>query len=202
MRPKSLPNLFFVKNYYNIEFQKYSILMFHPVTTEYPKIKKHIKEVVDAVIKSNLNYIVIYPNNDLGSIEILQEYERLKDNPNFKIFPSIRFEYFLQLLRNAEFIIGNSSAGIMEAPFYDTPTIDIGSRQQNRAKMESIFHTDYDKDEILSTIKEVQKYKKDTTHTKYHFGDGRSDIKFLELLKSEEFWQISQQKQFQELEYA
>ncbi len=199
MDPKKLPNLLFVKNYYEINFQKYAILMFHPVTTEYHKIKKHIKEVVDAVLESSYNYIVIYPNNDLGSIEILQEYKRLENNSRFKIFPSIRFEYFLQLLNSAKFIIGNSSAGIMEAPFYDVPTIDIGTRQQNRAKMNSIFHTEYNKDKILELIYKMQNFTNRSKRHKYSFGDGRSDKKFFELLKKDNFWNISQQKQFQEI---
>ena len=202
MNPKNLPNLIFVKNYYDIEFKEYAIMMFHPVTTEYDTIKEQAKALVDAAIESDQNYVVIYPNNDLGSIEILQEYERLKNNKRFKIFPSVRFEYFLQLLKSAKFIIGNSSAGIMEAPFYDTPTIDIGTRQQNRAKLNSVFHVGYDKDEILKTIKKISNFTPRKERYKYAFGDGRSDQKFLELLKSDEFWETSKQKQFMEMEYA
>ena len=78
-------------------------------------------------------YIIIFPNNDLGSSEILKGYEKLKNNSRFKIFPSLRFEYFLTLLKNAQFIIGNSSAGIREAPYYNVPIINIGTRQKNRA---------------------------------------------------------------------
>ena len=51
----------------------------------------------------------------------------------------MRFEYYLSLLKNSNFIVGNSSSGIMEAPYYGVPTIDLGSRQKNRAKINSIF---------------------------------------------------------------
>ena len=52
---------------YEINFKNFSIAMFHPITTEYDNIKKYSKNFVDALINSNLNYILIYPNNDLGS---------------------------------------------------------------------------------------------------------------------------------------
>ncbi len=198
MNPKSLPSIEFVKKYYGITFEEYALAMFHPVTTEYEQIKKNITYFVDALLESDLNYIVIYPNNDLGSIEILTEYRRLENNPKIKIFPSLRFEFFLKLLEECQFIIGNSSAGIREAPFYNVSSIDIGTRQFNRAKLESIFHCNYTKEEILKTIKVTKHYKKKSSIDFKNFGEGKSDKLFLELLDSEKLWNILCQKQFQE----
>ena len=102
----------YVKKVYDIKFNNYAILIYHPVVTEFASLKNNIKSVVDAIIASKKKYIVIYPNNDRGSEIILSEYKRFKRNSNIKLFPSIRFEYFLTLLKNADFIIGNSSLGI------------------------------------------------------------------------------------------
>lgn len=199
MNPKYLPSLDEVMRYYDIEFGKYAVAMFHPVTTEYKDILVYTKNFVDALIESELNYILIYPNNDLGSNEILFEYTRLKNNKKFKIFPSLRFEYFLSLLKNAEFIIGNSSGGIREAPFYDIPTIDIGTRQLNRVKLESITHCGYEKEQIQNSIDSVLKGTNKNNKLESYFGDGKSDQKFLGLLESGKLWKIKHQKQFQEL---
>lgn len=200
MNPNYLPSIEESKKYYDLEFDSYAIAAYHPVTTEYDQIREHVKTFVDALLGSGLNYVVIYPNNDLGSLEILEEYKRLKHNHRFKVFPSLRFEYFLQLLNNSEFIIGNSSAGIREAPYYDIPSIDIGTRQLNRVKLDSILHADYNTEDILSQIESAQSYvnKKDLS-TKHHFGDGSSDKQFFELLESGKLWDIKQQKQFKEL---
>ena len=105
-----LPSIEEVKEKYEIKFENYSILMYHPVTTEVDKLEANIKQVVDAVINSGKNYVVIYPNNDSGSDVILKEYERFRKNDRFEIYPSMRFEYFLTLLKECEFIIGNSSS--------------------------------------------------------------------------------------------
>ena len=69
---------------------------------------------------------------------ILKYINNLKINANFKILPSLRFEYYLTLLKNSQFIIGNSSSGIMEAPYYGVTTINIGNRQSNRLKTKLI----------------------------------------------------------------
>ena len=108
MNSSNLPSIQIVKDYYHIPFDNYAIVMFHPVTTDYINIIKNAKYFVDALLQSEENYIVIYPNNDLGTDEILEEYKRLENNPRFKIFPSLRFEYFLRLLKETCFIIGNS----------------------------------------------------------------------------------------------
>jgi UDP-N-acetylglucosamine 2-epimerase (hydrolysing) len=202
MNENNLPNLTKVKDYYEIPFKKFSIAIFHPVTTEYENINKYAKNFVDALIESQKNYILIYPNNDLGSKEILTEMKKLNSLDRFRIFPSLRFEYFLRLLKESQFIIGNSSVGIREAPYYYVPTVDIGSRQKNRAKHETIFNCNYEKEMVLDTINKVEKViKKQTLNEKekFYFGKGGSDKLFLKLINSEEFWSIQHQKQFQEL---
>ena len=202
MNEENLPDFNSAKSYYDIPFDSYAIAMFHPITTEYKKIKTYAKYFVDALIKSNQNYILIYPNNDLGSQEILDEIKRLEPLNKIKIFPSLRFEYFLRFLKESLFIIGNSSAGIREAPFFGVPTVDIGTRQNNRAKLDSIFNCSYEVDDILEATKKSLLYNlkaKEINKADFYFGEGRSDKLFLELLNSTEFWQISHQKQFQEI---
>lgn len=200
MNEPNLPDFKLAKSYYDIPFDSFAIAMFHPITTEHNKIKTHAKCFVDALIKSDQNYILIYPNNDLGSQEILAEIKRLESIDKIKVFPSLRFEYFLRFLKESLFIVGNSSAGIREAPFYGVPTVDIGTRQNNRAKSDSIFNCSYEINDILEAIEKAILYKsKVTNKADFHFGDGRSGELFLELLNSKEFWQISHQKEFQEI---
>ena len=199
MNPKTLPKLSYVKKYYDIEFDNFAIAMLHPVTTEYESAQKNAKEFVNSLIASGDSYVVIYPNNDLGSKEILNEYKRLEGNKKVKLFPSLRFEYFLVLLKNANYMVGNSSAGIREASYYGTPTVDIGSRQNNRSQGASIFHSNNEKNLILKSINLAKNLKKDIA--KNDFGQGDSDQIFLKLLDGGKIWNLDCQKQFQDLEY-
>lgn len=193
----NLPDLKEVKSYYDIPFDNYAVVMFHPVTTEIDKMKAYASNFVEALKKSQSNYVVIFPNNDLGSKFIIDFYEELTNNDSFKVFPSIRFEYFLTLLKSADFIIGNSSAGIREAPYYGIPTINIGTRQENRALHSHIINVGYGTDEILNAINsDLIKTSVDAKS----FGSGNSAELFLNSLSSKEFWELNHQKQFRDNE--
>lgn len=196
MLSSKLPTLEEVKNRYQIEYKNFAVAMFHPVTTELDSMNQYAKNFVAALLESNQDYVVIYPNNDSGSNYILNNYEQFKNNNRFRVFPSIRFEYFLVLLENAKFIIGNSSAGIREAPYYGLPAINIGTRQQNRALHRDIINCGYSKEEILQAIT----FAKTATYKKIDlFGTGNSDKLFLKCIQSEKFWTISKQKVFNDL---
>ena len=111
----------------------------------------------------------------------------------------MRFEYYLTLLKNSNFIIGNSSSGIMEAPYYGVPTIDLGTRQKNRAQISSVASVnDYSK---LSDLINKFKTKKYTFKPLKYFGTGNSHKKFLSILNQKRIWNIKNQKQFIQLKY-
>jgi len=196
MLSDQLPKLDAVKEKYDIPFQEYGIFIYHPVTTEIDELSAHIREVVDALVESQTSFVVIYPNNDIGADIIMTELKRLEGKPEFRMIPSMRFEHFLSLLNNARVILGNSSAGIREAPVYGVPTINIGTRQLNRFEYESIINVDYNKDEILNALKNLPC----SVEPSLHFGKGESAKLFLKELRSESLWNTSRQKQFMDFD--
>ena len=196
MKTNNLPKLQEVKQYYDISFSDYALFIYHPVTTEIKNLKDNIEKVVKALVGSEKNYIVIYPNNDSGSNIILNEYKKIKQNNHFKIYPSLRFEYFLTLLKYSKFIIGNSSAGIGEAEVYGVPAINIGSRQNNRSKNRNIINIENNKDEIIEAINQIKDVKIKPMSC---FGGGNSAEKFYKIITDQKIWKINIQKQFLDL---
>jgi UDP-N-acetylglucosamine 2-epimerase (hydrolysing) len=189
-----LPTLEEVKNWYGIPFEDYSIMLYHPVTTEVEDVGRQIQELVNAVINSGKNYVVIYPNNDSGSEKIIKEYERIDKNTlNFKVYPSMRFDYFLTLLKNSEFIIGNSSSALMEAPYYGVPAINIGTRQSNRANLPSVINCHSTYVAINEAIVDIESLSPEPVK---HFGEGDSSEKFFKILQNETLWDTNKQKTF------
>ncbi len=188
-----LPSLKSVKHRYEINYERYGIFIYHSITTELDELENNIRNVVASLIKSGKNYIVLYPNNDIGTDIIMREYEKLKDIVRFHILPSMRFEYFLTLLKNCDFIIGNSSAGIREAPVYGVPTINIGTRQRGRTSNNQIINVDEKVGKILQAIAKVKNKKPRCVK---EFGNGRSCEKFYKILQRKKFWNISPQKMF------
>ncbi len=193
MLSDDLPSLEQSKERYDIDFDEFGILIYHPVTTKISELENNIGKLVDAVLESNENYIVIDPNNDKGRDRIIEEYERFETLERFQRYPSIRFEHFLSLLKNANYIIGNSSAGIREAGVFGTPSVNIGERQKGRYSGNEIFDSNHDTENILQKI---SKAKGAQLKPSNKFGEGESASKFIEILHKGKIWSTSKQKTF------
>lgn len=197
MKSESLPSIDDVRSRYSISFDKYNILIFHPVSFEYSLLRNHVSEIVKFVSNSIENFVVIYPNNDKGSDVIFDEYSKLNGLKNVRLIPSMRFEYYLTALMNAQAIIGNSSSGVREAPAFGIPSVNIGSRQSNRSNSKSIINCDAKAEDIenaLSLALEID------TIPIYEFGEGNTASNFIEILGLEDFWKLPVHKQFVDLD--
>ena len=193
MNSADLPSLEEVQRYYDFNFDEYAILLFHPVTTELKHIRQQVAILVDSVLESGQNFVVLYPNNDHGTNIILEEYERLRDCNRIAIYPSMRFEYFLTLLKHARYMIGNSSAGIREAPHFGVPAINLGSRQHKRVQTPSVMNVEIAHRDILEAIEGMPSISR-TPRTL--FGDGNSAAAFHQILLAAETWGREMQKNF------
>lgn len=196
MLSDKLPSLSEVKSRYDISFSEYALFVYHPVTTELHLLRQHTEAVIEALVASSMNFVAIYPNNDTGADIILEAFDRFDDNPRFRVLPSMRFEYFLTLLRNAITIVGNSSAGIREAPVYGVPTVNIGTRQMDRFNYPSILNVPPDKEAILDALNNLP----GSVIPSMHFGRGESAKLFMAHLRNPKLWNTARQKQFQDLE--
>ena len=198
MLSPSLPTLAEAKSRYEIEFDSYFIAIFHPVTTDLEASAIAATEFVNGLIDSGENFIVIHPNNDTGFEQIISEYTKLSDNnKRFRQFASLRFEHFLVLLKNASGIVGNSSAGIREAPLYGIPSIDVGDRQRGRHDSASISQVPARAKEIVAAVQCAKQQGR--TNSEQEFGDGKSTERFTELLHSGVLFEARVDKVFVDL---
>lgn len=197
-RSKNLPSLIDTKKKYSINFNTYSILIYHAVTDEIKDIDKHINIILESLAESKNNYVVIYPNNDPGSEHILNAYKKFERFDNFRFFPSMRFENYVTLLKNAEFIIGNSSSGVREAPAMGVKSINLGNRQFDRSKAESIINSMISKRSISLSINKLKNIK---VRKSYLFGSGNAAKKFQSILIRDSFWRRFKTKKFIDIDF-
>lgn len=190
-----LPSLEEAQQRYGLPFPEYSIFLYHPVTTELPALRRNIGATVEALRASGRKFLVIYPNNDSGADVILEHILPLNSEPNFRVLPSLRFEHFLTLLKHADAIVGNSSAGIREAPVYGVPTINIGTRQLNRYHYPSIMNVPEGRETVLDALRQLPP----RSIPSLHFGEGKSARLFMDHLSHASMWETPRQKQFQDL---
>lgn len=198
MMSSTLPSLTEVKRYYDISFEEYGVIIFHPVTTDLVDTNRSAHAIVDAALESGREHVVIYPNNDEGCELIFNAWKRLEGNPRFKLLPSMRVEYFLVMLRNARYLLGNSSAGIRECPVFGVPAINVSTRQTGRATSPCILNVAGDRAQILAAMdsswSNLERHAPDLA-----FGTGNSAELFLEAITKERFWQVSTQKLFNDI---
>jgi UDP-N-acetylglucosamine 2-epimerase (hydrolysing) len=198
MLSERLPSICEVAARYEIGFDNYIVALYHPVTSELARLPGNIDAFVNALEQSGQNIVAIYPNNDTGSDVILRALERLAVRANVRMIPSMRFEYFLTLLRHATAIVGNSSAGVREAPVYGVPTVNVGTRQLNRHRCESILDVPDDSSAILDALNALPS----AVVPSLHFGRGDSAKRFVEALTQLELWNTPRQKQFYDLPWS
>ncbi|HTR00747.1 MAG TPA: UDP-N-acetylglucosamine 2-epimerase [Candidatus Acidoferrum sp.] len=182
-----------VRKRYDIAFADYGIAVFHPVTSEQNTIGAQARSLFGALEQSGRNFVVISPNNDPGSDDIFAAIAALP-TARFRHIPSMRFAYFSTLMRNAAVIVGNSSLGVREAPFLGVPSIDVGTRQHNRANAPSITHADALQPGVIEqALKNLwgKRFTMDRT-----FGDGGAAERFMQILRSDNFWGRPLQKVF------
>ena len=197
MLSDKLPSIGRVKEYYDIEFEEYAVVLYHPVTTELKAQKRNAEILVEALLESGKNFVVIHPNNDTGCEDIFVAYQKFDGLKRFRIFPSMRFEYFITLVKNASFLIGNSSAGVREAPTLAVPSINIGTRQLNRFHYRTILDTEISHASLLKAMKDATDMVEVVATN--HFGHGQSVNNFMAALQSDKIWKIKKQKQFLDL---
>lgn len=184
MLSDDLPDINTVKEKHNISFEQYGIFVYHPVVTEVDFLESYMDEIEDALINTDKNYIIIYPNNDMGSEIIVRHLKIIENNISALSFRSIPFEDFLVILKNAEFIMGNSSAGIREACIYGVPCINIGTRQNRRFNsriLKNIISVSENKDEIIRALNNLDVHRL----ISYYYGHGNSTDLFMEAMIKE-----------------
>jgi UDP-N-acetylglucosamine 2-epimerase (hydrolysing) len=182
-----------VRTRYDLNFKEYGICIFHPVTSEKHSIGAQASSLFNTLELSNRCFIVILPNNDPGAEKILDVINHLPPS-RFRILPSMRFSYFSELMKNASCFIGNSSAGVREAPFLGIPSLDIGTRQTNRAKSRSIYACNAENSKSISDFLDREwgrRYNPDTS-----FGKGAASQYFIAALSEPVFWNRGLQKKF------
>ena len=178
-----------LKEKYNIK-KDFAIILQHPVSLEIDQAKDQIKKTLDAVLATDLQVILIYPNADAGGramIEVIDEVNNQINNDNiFKTYKNIPHNDFIGLLSIASVLIGNSSSGMIESSSFKLPVINIGSRQAGREKSTNVIDLDYDTNEILKAIKKTQseEFRNSLNNCVNPYGEGKAYEKISNILKT------------------
>ena len=174
-----------IKKKYNVNIKKKFILVIlHPVTEEFDNISEQTDELFNALESFNYNFVWICPNNDAGSFIIKKKILKNRTSKNVT-FENLTRKDFLFFLKNCVCIIGNSSSGLLEAPSFKKPSVNIGRRQHMRLRGENVIDCIFKKKQIINAINKAlsESFKRKIRLIKNPYGDGNSSKKILKILK-------------------
>jgi GDP/UDP-N,N'-diacetylbacillosamine 2-epimerase (hydrolysing) len=133
----------------------YLIVIQHPLSSEIPDAGRQMRETLAAVAALGIQTFVGYPNSDPGSQAMLDAMQEFEGVPIIHVYRTLPDVVFVNLLRGAAALVGNSSLGIMEAPFLKLPVINVGRRQTGRLHAENVFFVPHDRYRIAAQVREI-----------------------------------------------
>ena len=167
--------------------ENYAVGTFHPVTLENSTAQMQMEEML-AALESHpeITYLFTKANADTDGrvINRLLEAYSQKHN-NLYLVDSLGMNRYLNVVRQAKFVIGNSSSGLIEAPSFHVPTINIGDRQRGRIAGETVIHCKPLREDIVRAIDKAisREFLQTIRKTSNPYGDGHTSEKILAIIK-------------------
>lgn len=165
--------------------EKYLMLIQHPLSSEYLESYKQMCITLKAIKELKIKTIIIFPNSDVGSQEIIRAIKEYDHLDFVYSIENLEREIFVNLLRNCSCLIGNSSAGILEAPSLKLPVVNIGNRQKKRLHSTNVQFVQHDVKKIKKAIKRSifdKKYIDKVKKCKNPYGNGTASSKIANIL--------------------
>jgi len=157
----------------------------HPLTEEEAQAGDQVDETISALTEINWPTVFIYPNGDAGSELIRSRLVKLK-RPHIRLFRNLPRQDYLGLMKIADVVVGNSSSGIMEAPTFGKPAVNIGRRQSGRPQAANVINADYSKDEIVTAVRTATspEFVAQARCVSNPYGDGTASQKIVNIMKN------------------
>lgn len=185
-----------IKKKYGIDMKRPIVICTqHPIATEYRNAAGQVNAVAKALIrlaKEDVQIIVTFPNNDAGSLSVINELKstNINEQENIQIHKSLgRYYYygFLNVCGNMGLgaCVGNSSSGIKETPAFGCPAVNVGDRQRGRLRAENVIDTDYDGEQIYTAVKKClfkKNFRKKCKNCQNPYGNGGTAKKIADVL--------------------
>lgn len=172
--------------------KKIFLVTYHPVTLDIENIEYQIDELLKALdkYKGDSEIIFTYPNADFGSKIVVDKINKyVESRNNTHIVYSLGQLRYLSLLKHSDIVVGNSSSGIIEAPIFRIPVVNIGDRQKGRLRNKNIMDCGYTKCDIIKTIDKIlsdKTFRETLKDIPNIYGEGNTSEKIISILKNVE----------------
>lgn len=162
------------------------LVTFHPVTLEADDTDDHVAALLEALGATHRSIVFTYPNVDLMSGTVRRAIgDFVAHRPGAVMVASLGTQAYFTLMRYAAAMVGNSSSGIIEAPSFHLPVVDIGSRQAGRIRAPNVIHAGYSAAEIGAAIERATspEFRAGLEGLRNPYGDGRAAARIVDVLR-------------------
>ena len=170
-----------------LERDSFVLMTYHSQTVGSFDIPAAMELSIRTIIEKDKRVLITYPNNDDGSEVILDVINRWSSNENVIVIPNLGAKNYHAAIDNCLFVIGNSSSGVIEVPYFDKFTVNVGQRQSGRNAPKSVINTESDIELLKSTICDIIDGKLSVPEQEYIYGRGQSIAEIIRVLKSIKF---------------
>lgn len=172
--------------FYNLDAARPLVLVVqHPVTEQACDAADQMQITMRALCEVGHQCLIVYPNNDAGSAMIQRTIEARRD-AQMRIERNIKRDRYANLMRYSAVIVGNSSSGILEAPTFELPAVNIGRRQDGRFQGQNVINVDHDLESIVGAIRKAMapEFRNKLRGMPNPYGDGRSSERIVEVMRN------------------
>ncbi len=162
----------------------FAIVLQHPVSLDHQRSGYQMRQTLLAIKALGIPALVIYPNADPGARMLIQIIERFRGSL-IRAFKNIRHVEFLSLLKHASVLVGNSSAGIIEAASFKLPVVNIGPRQAGRERSGNVLDVEHDTKQITAAIRKALQdaaFRQHVRSCRNVYGDGKTGPRIARVL--------------------
>lgn len=161
----------------------YLLVVLHPVTEEMGQVPEQVDATLAALREFAMPKIWVLSNNDAGG-HMLRRTLLGRRGSDIHVFDNLTRRDYLGLLRHSACIVGNSSSGLLEAPTFKTPAVNIGRRQADRVFGDNVINVDFEADAIVRAIEKAlsPSFRQGLETCINPYGDGRSSERILDIL--------------------
>lgn len=166
---------------------EYMVLIYHPLSSTIEFARSELEVCFEAALATNCRVFVGYPNSDPGSQDVIDVINRYQTHVKVHVYNNLPRYLFVNLLRHARCLLGNSSLAIHEGPYLCLPAINVGERQKGRISGANVQFVSADFNEISQALQKAlydRQYHKLLEEQRYLYGDGYMAEKSIKILKS------------------
>ena len=161
------------------------VVIQHVISTEIDDAYRQMRTTLEAVAALGMTTILSYPNSDAGSQQLIRAITEFEHHPHLHIRKNVPRLEFVNVMRRASCLLGNSSAGILEAPLLKLPVVNVGNRQKGRLHAANVAFVPHEVDRIVEAVRRAvfdDDYRRAVAACENPYGDGRSSERIADIL--------------------